>query len=107
MIKLKNKFLHAVLLSFLFTITCCMPVFAVGEDIIQTGFDVIYSIIAAIVSSVGSLLLLWGFFEWAQSLNTQDGGVQNMAFRRIGGGLVAVVVPQLIPVIQNAISTTP
>ena len=107
MIELKNKCLHTVLLSFLFTITCCMPVFAVGEEIIQTGFDVIYSIIAAVVSSIGALLLLWGCFEWAQSLNTQDGAAQSMAFKRIAAGLIAILVPQLIRIIQNAISSTP
>ena len=100
MIKVKNKFLRTVLLSFLFTITCCMPVFAVGEEII-------HSIIAAVVSSIGALLLLWGCFEWAQSLNTQDGAAQSMAFKRIAAGLIAILVPQLIPIIQNAISSTP
>ena len=50
-----------------------------GAALIQTGFGVIYDIIAAIVSSIGALLLLWGMFEWAQSLNTQDGGAQSIA----------------------------
>ena len=61
----------------------------------------LYQIIAAIVSSIGSLFLLWGVFEWAQSLNTQDGGAQSAAFKRIGSGIVATVAPQIIPLING------
>lgn len=75
-----------------------------GSAIIESGFDVVYTIIAAIVSAVGSLLLLWGLFGWAQALNTQDGGAQSMAFKRIASGLVACMGPQLIPLIQAGFS---
>lgn len=82
----------------------CVPVNATGVDIVTTGFNVIYDIISAIVTSVGALLLLWGLFEWAQALNTQDGGSQSMAFKRIASGLVAILAPQLIPLIRNAVA---
>ena len=51
-----------------------VPVFAAGNvdtSQITGGFDAIYQVIAAIVSAIGSIFLLWGLFEWAQSLNTQ------------------------------------
>ena len=80
----------------------CMPVNA--TDIVTNGFNVIYDIISAIVQSVGALLLLWGLFEWAQALNTQDGGSQSMAFKRVASGLVAIIAPQLIPLIRNAVA---
>lgn len=76
-----------------------------GAQIVQNGFDVIYDIIAAIVSSIGSILLLWGIFEWSQSMSVMDGGAQNIAFKRIGGGLIACLGPQLIPVITQAIGS--
>lgn len=99
------EFLKLVLASAALTMFMAIPVFAAGEDgstIIKNGFDTIYNIIAAIVSAVGMLLLLWGVFEWAQSLNTQDGGAQSIAFKRIASGLVAILAPQLIPIIANA-----
>lgn len=95
----------AAMLAALFTMLFCLPVYATAGDgaaIINTGFDAIYTIIAAIVSSIGALFLLWGLFEWAQALNTQDGGAQSMAFKRIASGLVATLGPQLIPVITSA-----
>ena len=70
---------------------------------ITNGFDAIYQVIAAIVSAIGSIFLLWGLFEWAQSLNTQDGGAQSIAFKRIGSGLIATLAPQIIMVIRTGL----
>lgn len=103
---MKKRLLTGIILVFLLSVLMSATVLAAsgsGEDLISSGFDAIYNIIAAIVSSVGALLLLWGVFEWAQSLNTQDGAAQSMAFKRVAAGLVAILAPQLIPIIQNAI----
>lgn len=83
-----------------------VPVLAAGNvdtSQITNGFDAVYQIIAAIVSATGSIFLLWGLFEWAQSLNTQDGGAQSIAFKRIGSGLVATLAPQIIAVIRTGL----
>ena len=83
-----------------------VPVFAAGNvdtSQITGGFDAIYQVIAAIVSAIGSIFLLWGLFEWAQSLNTQDGGAQSIAFKRIGSGLIATLAPQIIMVIRTGL----
>lgn len=82
-----------------------ISVHAAGEEVVQSAFDVIYSLIAAIISAIGTLLLLWGVFEWAQSLNVQDGGAQSMAFKRIASGLIATLVPQILPLILSQIKT--
>lgn len=103
---MKKKLLYMSGLSLLLIAAYSIPVFAApgdGTEIISSGFDVIYKIIAAIISSLGSIYLLWGVFEWTQSLNTQDGAAQSMAFKRIASGLVAIIAPQLIPIIQNSI----
>lgn len=103
----RQAFRNMAALSFLLAFSLCMPVAAAsassGAAIVSQGFDAIYTIIAAIVSSVGTLLLLWGIFEWAQALNTQDGGAQSMAFKRIASGLVATIGPQLVPVITASV----
>ena len=97
----------SVIMSLAITLQVGYPVLAAesgtGTAVIQTGFNTIYSLVAAIVSSIGSLYLLWGVFEWAQTMNMQDGGAQSMAFKRIAGGLVAVITPQLIPVITGSV----
>lgn len=70
---------------------------------ISNAFGVVYGIIGAIVSAIGQLYLLWGVFEWATALNSQDGTMQSMAFKRIGAGLVACLAPSLITLIISQI----
>ena len=78
-----------------------VPVFAAGNTTaITTSFKSIYNIIAAIVTSIGQLYLLWGVFEWATSLNSQDGTAQSMALKRIAAGLVACMAPTIISMIS-------
>lgn len=85
-----------------------VPVYAAksstGTSVITTGFNSLYEIVAAIVSSIGQLLLLWGVFEWATALNSQDGTMQSMAFKRIASGLVACLAPQIVTVISSSLS---
>ena len=77
------------------------PVLAAGNTgAITNSFKSIYNIIAAIVTSIGQLYLLWGVFEWATSLNSQDGTAQSMAFKRIAAGLVACMAPTIISMIS-------
>lgn len=73
---------------------------ASGTGAITSSFKSIYNIIAAIVTSIGQLYLLWGVFEWATSLNAQDGTTQSMAFKRIAAGLVACMAPTIITMIS-------
>ena len=65
---------------------------------ITSGFTNLLDIVKSLVSSIGTIVLLWGFFEWGTSMQSQDGVMQSSAFKRIGGGLVMVLAPQLISV---------
>ena len=74
---------------------------ATNGNIITTGFNSLYNVVASIVSNIGQLFLLWGVFEMAASMNTQDGMAQSSAFKRVGGGLNACIAPQIIPLINT------
>lgn len=88
-------------LFFLLVVFAPVPVLAAGNtSAITTSFKSIYNIIAAIVTSIGQLYLLWGVFEWATSLNSQDGTAQSMAFKRIAAGLIACMAPTIISMIS-------
>lgn len=81
----------------LMCMTLAIPVFAAsGADVIQNGFATLLDIVKALVSAIGTIVLLWGLFEWGTSLQSPDGVQQSTAFKRIGGGLVMVLAPQLI-----------
>lgn len=72
-----------------------------GSDVITTGFQSLMDVVTALVSAIGAIVLLWGFFEWGISMQSRDGTEQSNAFKRIGGGLVMVLAPQLINIFLN------
>ena len=82
----------------LMLVLMAVPVFAAGEGaaVIETGFATLLDIVKALVSAIGTIVLLWGLFEWGTSLQSPNGAEQSSAFKRIGGGLVMILAPQLI-----------
>lgn len=48
------------------------------------------------MSSIGEIVLLWGFLELGTSMQSQEGSMQAGAFKRVGGGIVMVLGPQLL-----------
>lgn len=67
-----------------------------GAEVVTSTLNNFYSIVAAFVSSIGAIILLWGVFEWGTSLQSNDGSMQANAFKRVGGGLVMILAPQII-----------
>ena len=95
---MKKKVIIAVIAALL-CLAFAMPVMAAessGAAVIETGFATLLDIVKALISAIGTIVLLWGLFEWGTSLQSPDGVQQSTAFKRIGGGLVMVLAPQLI-----------
>lgn len=86
-----------ITLSLAYALLICPEiVMASGAASVTASFNTLKEIVVALVTSVGTIVLLWGFFEWGTSLQSQEGVMQANAFKRIGGGLVMVLAPQLI-----------
>lgn len=92
----RAKVITAIFLCTFLLISFNVPVFASGEEIITTKFDTVKNIVAAIVTAIGGLVTLWGIFEFGNAMQTQEGGAQSQALKRIGGGLVMIVASQLV-----------
>ena len=56
----------------------------------------IYDIMAAFVSSIGAIIVLWMLFEMGMAVQSQEGTMQANGIKKVGGGLVMVLAPQLI-----------
>lgn len=91
-----HKFLKIAVFTCVQVLLFGMTANATGADIVKNGFSVLTEIVKAVISSIGMLVVLWGIFEWGIALQSQDGTQQSMAFKRIGGGLVMLLAPQLI-----------
>lgn len=98
--RLKNSLLCNPTFQRQLIILCA--VFALGArpvyaDEIQTAFNNLQSIVASFVSSIGMIICLWGIFEFGNSMQGGgDGAMTSMALKRIGGGLVMIIAPQLL-----------
>lgn len=93
----KNMLLTALAVAALTTVTMNPAfVYAAGAGDVTAKFNSLKEIVTALVSSIGTIVLLWGFFEWGTSMQSTDGVMQSSAFKRIGGGLIMVLAPQLL-----------
>lgn len=97
-VKRVSTFLIMVALVTIFIFVPQMTVLAAedGANIVTSAFNNLISIITAMVSSIGAIILLWAFFEVGVSMQSQEGTMQAMGFKRVGGGLVMTLAPQLV-----------
>lgn len=87
--------------GFLWTAAACLASGHVAyasdaSGIITAQFNILLNIVTSIISSIGTIITLWGISEWGIAFQSQDGTSQAHAFKRIAGGLVMLLAPQLI-----------
>lgn len=68
---------------------------AKGADAVTGTMGGLFNIVAALIQSFGSILVLWGIFEFGTSMQSPNGSEQTMAFKRISGGLLMTIGPAL------------
>lgn len=73
-----------------------MDSLANSSDIVANSMSGFQDILKSFVTAVGSMITLWGIFEWGNSMQTNDGMQQSAAFKRIGGGLIMCIAPTIL-----------
>ena len=92
----------AVIGLFVFVVIYYPQVSAVAADagegaaLVSNTVGKVYDIMAAFVSSVGAIIVLWMLFEMGMAVQSQEGTMQANGIKKVGGGLVMVLAPQLI-----------
>lgn len=97
----RREWMRTAALCLIVALSIQMNALAASE--ITSGIGNLQNLMVAFISAVGSLIVLWGIFEWGNAMQSQDGMMQSQAFKRIGGGLIMTLAPQLL----NAVLTTP
>lgn len=92
---------QAAILCLLVAICVPIQVQASGAAAVTAGLKNLQNIVAAFVSSVGLIIALWGIFEWGNAMQSQDGMMQSQAFKRIGGGIVMTLGPQILTAVVS------
>ena len=109
MCKLKKKsvelkeFLKSSLFVLVFAtvVITCAPVYATDAAGVVSGkFSSFQNLLGGIVSSIGSIVTLWGISEWGIAFQGSEGTMQANAFKRIGGGFVMAMAPQILAAIM-------
>lgn len=92
--KLLKKIIIHISGMALYSLFITVPVFANASGALS-GLESFRDFIADIISLVGSFYLLWGIFEFANSLMGNDGIMQASAFKKIAGGFIAMAAPEI------------
>lgn len=74
----------------------CVSQNVLAADVITGGFTTLTDLVKSFVSSIGTIIVMWGLFEWGNSMQSNDGMMQSAAFKRIGGGIVMTLGPELL-----------
>lgn len=103
MTKLNKKTITKTFFSmFILTILMtCTPVYATeAANVVTAKFTAFQNLLGGIISSIGSIITLWGISEWGIAFQGSEGTMQANAFKRIGGGFVMAMAPQILTAIM-------
>lgn len=73
---------------------------AEAANVVTAKFTSLQNLVSGIVSSIGSIITLWGISEWGIAFQGSEGTMQANAFKRIGGGFVMAMAPQILAAIM-------
>lgn len=78
-----------------------------GLDDIKAQMALLQELMAALVSSVGSVVLMWSIFKMGMAMQAGgNSGMEAQSFGAIGGGIFMVAAPQLVLIFTSQ-PTTP
>lgn len=100
--KRRNMILTAVLTAFL-CILITVPVFAATEadPTISNALQNLIGLVEGAVTAIGALLVLWGIAEWGIAMNGGGGVEMANSWKRIAGGIVLVIAPQILDILTR------
>ena len=77
------------------------PVYAAdAANVVAAKFTSLENLVGGVISSIGSIITLWGIAEWGIAFQGSEGTMQANAFKRIGGGFVMAMEPQILTAIM-------
>jgi len=92
----------AVMLSF-FVLSIMCPEVAWAKEAAKKEvigkFESFETLFADIVSILGTIYTLWGVSEWGLAWHESNGTMGGQSFKRIFGGLVVVLSPQILAIL--------
>ena len=75
-----------------------------GSSTVTTSLRGLQDVLMSIVTSVGTLVAIWGILELSISMSSNDGTSMASALKRIAGGVIAMIAPIILVAIMPAVS---
>ncbi|MFV0362369.1 MAG: hypothetical protein ACK5LL_04675 [Suipraeoptans sp.] len=60
------------------------------------GINMLVEWAGNLVTALGAFVIIWGIFEMGSAMQSHDGAQTTQAGKRIAGGLIMVVAPQIL-----------
>lgn len=97
--KSKKVLKTAYLLSFLFIGIIHADVFLASTNAVMAPFQSFETLLTDLISTLGTIYTLWGVSEWGLAWNESNGSANAQSFKRIFGGIVVALSPQIMAVL--------
>lgn len=98
----KKMFKTAAMLSFLVLTVVNPEIILANEqakaEFMQT-FNSFESLFTDLISTLGTIYTLWCISEWGLAWHESNGTMGGQSFKRIFGGLVVVLSPQILAIL--------
>lgn len=70
-----------------------------ADPTISNALSNLVGLVMGAVTAIGTLLVLWGIAEWGISMNGGGGVEMANSWKRIAGGIVLVIAPQILDIL--------
>lgn len=104
MIKKRNnvkKAAFCLALGCLCSLGMTTPVLAVDASGALQSMNTFRDFLGQVISLIGTFYLLWGVFEFANSLMGNDGIMQASAFKKIAAGFLCMAAPDIYSLLKG------
>jgi len=90
----RRKAIPALAVSLLIAFLPAYPVSA--AELVTARIDVIKTLVAAIITAAGAIVLLWGIFDFASAYQQHDSAQQTMALKKVIAGIIMALGSQIV-----------
>ena len=105
MINRIKKNLKKAVFGLIFACLCSLgmatPVLAVDASGALQSMNTFRDFLGQVISLIGTFYLLWGVFEFANSLMGNDGIMQASAFKKIAAGFLCMAAPDIYSLLKG------
>lgn len=96
-----KKILYQIGFGIMISLFIAIPVQAADASAALGSLNTFRDFLGQVISLIGTFYLLWGIFEFANSLMGNDGIMQASAFKKIAAGFLCMSAPEIYTLLKG------